>query len=119
MLITSNAPVTHGGIYIIFDKILSKVFTEYPHKHDGNNHSWDPATVVYAIEGCREFFKESEKGTVTVDEIGRTFFAPNVNGKHRYLTMNVPEGKTEQEVKDECGKYLDDTAIELYEMINS
>ncbi len=95
--------------------VLSKVFTEYPHKRNGNNHSWDPATVVYAIEGCREFFKESEKGTVTVDEIGRTFFTPDVNGKHCYLTVNVPEDKTEQEIKDACGKYLDNNAIELYE----
>ncbi len=97
--------------------ILAKVFTEYPHKHGGNNHSWDPATAIYAIEGCREFFRESEKGAVTVDEIGRTFFAPDANGKHVYLTMNVPCGKSEKEIKDACGKYLDDTAIELYERL--
>ncbi len=97
--------------------VLSKVFTEYPHKRNGNNHSWDPATVVYAIEGAREFFKESEKGTVTVDENGRTFFEADENGNHVYLTMNVPEGKSEQDIKDACGKYLDDTAIELYEKL--
>lgn len=58
-----------------------------------------------------------EKGTVTVDEVGRTFFEADENGRHSYLTMNVPEGKAEQDIKDACGKYLDDTAIELYERL--
>ncbi len=94
--------------------MLGKAFTEYPHKRNGNNHSWDPATVVYAIEGKREFFAESVSGTITVDDKGATFFAPSANGKHTYLTVNTSAGKTEQDVKDDCGAYLDFIAIELY-----
>lgn len=99
--------------------VLSKAFTEYPHKHNGNNHSWDPATVVYAVEGCRTFFKESEKGVITVDEIGRTFFKADKNGKDTYLVMNASEGEEERKLKDECGAYIDSVALELYDNLNS
>jgi inosine-uridine nucleoside N-ribohydrolase len=97
-------------------QVLPKAFIEYPYNRDGDNYSWDPATVVYAIEGCRDFFEESEWGTVTVDDKGTTYHTPDPNGKHRVLNMKKIDGKTEQDVKDAVGRYLDEIAIKLYEI---
>lgn len=48
---------------------------------------WDPATLLYAVEG-NYLFKESECGTVTIADDGETIFTPNSNGRHKYLSVN-------------------------------
>jgi len=68
--------------------------------------SWDPMTAIYAIEGKREFFSESEKGNITVTDNGTTYFEVSPDGKFVILSKN-------SEVSDVIGKiekYIDECA---------
>lgn len=96
---------------------LSLSFLLYPPTKKDNylRHSWDPATALYAVEGCREFFEETEGGVIKVNGEGRTSFTPTADGKHRVLYVNTKDGKTEAEAKAAVAKYLDDCAIKVYE----
>lgn len=47
---------------------------------------WDPATLLYAVEG-NALFRESKRGTVTVADDGETVFTPHKDGRHRYLSV--------------------------------
>ena len=55
--------------------------------------TWDPTSVLYALEPNAGFFDLSEKGTVTVNEKGCTLFTPSATGKCRYLTVNDEQKK--------------------------
>lgn len=48
---------------------------------------WDPATLLYAVEGGG-MFKESGRGTVKVADDGETTFEPDRNGRHKYLSVS-------------------------------
>ncbi|MGM9790438.1 MAG: nucleoside hydrolase [Candidatus Cryptobacteroides sp.] len=48
---------------------------------------WDPATLLYAVEG-NGLFKEFRCGTVAVADDGETTFTPDRNGRHRYISVN-------------------------------
>ncbi len=96
------------------DNVLSLSFNRcFDTKERGGRHSWDPATLVYAIEGCKDFFVEGEKGTVTVDEEGRTEFTAG-GGMHSFLTIHTAEGLDEQAAKDRVAAYIDACAMEIY-----
>lgn len=92
---------------------ISASFMIYPWAKDGR-HSWDPATVMYAVEGGREFFSESF-GTVYVDENGVTSFGSNENGSHRIITVNTKSAE-EIHVKDEAATYLNACVMKLHEL---
>lgn len=81
----------------------------------GGRHSWDPATVVYAVEGVGECFEESPRGTVTVDEIGRTVMKYDDNGLHSILTVRSIDGESEHESKKRVASYIDACADEVYD----
>ena len=92
---------------------LALAFTKYPWVDADGRHSWDPATVLYSVEGARGFFREN-KGTVKVDEGGVTTLIPDENGMHTVLTIAERYGLTELEVKAECAEYIDNCSIEVY-----
>ena len=96
---------------------LSLSFLFYPptKKDNGLRHSWDPASAVYAVEGCREFFRETEAGVITVNDEGRTSFTPKKDGKHRVLYVNIKDGQTEADAKAEVAAYIDNCAVKAYE----
>ena len=99
---------------------LSYAFNIYCSKNqpDGR-HSWDPATLVYAIEGERDFFTQSKTGTITVDEEGRTSFSTHKNGLHTFLTIAKKDNQSELQRKKEIAQYIDDCAQKLTKMQNN
>lgn len=50
--------------------------------------TWDLTSVLYAVRPRDGYFSLSEPGTITVDDEGRTAFAPSADGAHRYLTAD-------------------------------
>ena len=50
--------------------------------------TWDPTAALYAIREDAGYFSLSPKGTIRVDEEGRTHFEASRAGRHRYLTVN-------------------------------
>lgn len=53
---------------------------------------WDPATLLYAVEGG-DLFKVSRRGTVTVTDEGATVFTPSRYGCHRYLSVGRTQAR--------------------------
>jgi hypothetical protein len=49
---------------------------------------WDPTATLYAVRP--DSFSLSAAGVITVDGEGRTHFAPDAGGRHRYL-IATPE----------------------------
>jgi AraC-like DNA-binding protein/inosine-uridine nucleoside N-ribohydrolase len=47
--------------------------------------SWDPITVLYAVEGLSGLYKYSPMGDISIDERDESVFTENENGKSRYL----------------------------------
>ena len=52
--------------------------------------SWDPITVLYALEGEGDRFALSEAGVNEIGEDGSNYFHPDPNGKHFYLKAIKP-----------------------------
>ena len=46
------------------------------------------AAVLYAVQPDEGYFTLSEPGTISVSDDGRTRFAPQADGKHRYLIVD-------------------------------
>lgn len=80
----------------------------------GGRHSWDPATAVYAVEGAGEYFDESSRGTVAVDEIGRTVMKYDDNGLHSILAVKQINGESAFESKKRVAAYIDGCAEAVY-----
>ncbi|MBI4904626.1 MAG: nucleoside hydrolase [Acidobacteria bacterium] len=56
--------------------------------------TWDLTSVLYAVRPERGYFSMSARGTVELDEEGRTTLIPSAVGKHRYLlTSDVQRAK--------------------------
>lgn len=82
-----------------------------------NRPCWDPATLLYAVEGD-ELFKLSKRGTVSISDKGETVFTPCHNGLHRYLSVGGRKARKlsrriislcegyERETDKLCGKKL-------------
>lgn len=47
---------------------------------------WDPAALVYAVEGDK-WFGVSAPGTISISDGGTTAFEPSETGRHSYLTV--------------------------------
>ena len=94
------------GLFLTGEKLSvnksNPVFKCYDIYSDGIRFSWDPATVYYAITRDNESFIESEKGFITIDDLGVTRHIPNSEGKHTYLICN----KTYDDLKEVINKYL-------------
>lgn len=63
-------------------------------------HSWDPATVLYAIKGADPWFELSPWGFVNVDDKGFTEFTANAEGLHRFLMCKLPQSDIADEIDD-------------------
>lgn len=50
--------------------------------------TWDLTSVLYAVEGTKDYFNISEWGRIVADVKGCTQFYPDENGKHAYLKVN-------------------------------
>ncbi|MBE6546051.1 MAG: hypothetical protein E7668_01250 [Ruminococcaceae bacterium] len=97
---------------------LSLSFVSHGHtKEHGGRHSWDPATVLYVVEGLADRFKESEGGRVTVDGEGRTTLVPEKNGIHSVLTVKTHDGISESDCKARIAAYIDACAMKVHEGI--
>lgn len=83
-------------------------------KEKGGRHSWDPATVLYAVEGCGELFEESARGRVKVDADGTTTFCEG-DGLHSVISVKCPEGVSEAAAKARVAARLDECALRLFE----
>ncbi len=84
-------------------------------REQGGRHSWDPATVLYAVEGLTDRFAQSEGGRVTVDDEGRTVLKAEENGMHSVLTIKAHDGMTELEAKARIAAYIDNCAMTAHE----
>lgn len=66
---------------------------------------WDPATLLYAVEG-NALFRESKRGTVTVADDGETVFTPHKDGRHRYLSVGrLQAAKLSRRIVSLCEQY--------------
>ena len=89
---------------------LSMAFELFPGVKDkGARPSWDPATAVYCVEGCREFFEESKPCIVNIADDGITTMVECDCGLHRVLT------KAKDVSNEEIAAYVDECAIRIYE----
>ena len=97
------------------DTPLSYSFSSFGDTREaGGRHSWDPATLVYAVEGCRNFFDESARGTVAVDEEGRTVMNADMNGLHSYLTIKPHDELSEEQSKALISEYIDRCSLSIH-----
>lgn len=55
--------------------------------------TWDLTSVLYAVEGRSDYFDESLKGTIKVDDRGITHFKEHQTGRHIYLKANDQQEK--------------------------
>lgn len=63
--------------------------------------SWDPLTVLFALEGEGERFTLSEPGRNEILADGSNYFHPDPNGRHYYLTAKKPY----RELAEELNRY--------------
>ncbi len=71
--------------------------------------SWDPATLLWAVEGNRDLFTLSEAGRVTVDEVAATYFTPDEKGNCRIIGINQLENESFLDAQARVAAYIDDT----------
>lgn len=50
--------------------------------------TWDLISLIYIVENSRDYFSESAKGKITVDDKGYTSFTEQAPGNHIYLTVD-------------------------------
>ena len=67
---------------------------------DKPREAWDPATVLYAVRGLRDYWQASPAGIIEVTDNGITVFRESPGGLHRYLITSRPAVDI-QEVLDE------------------
>jgi len=63
------------------------------HGSANGRHSWDPATVLYAVYGASEWFDDGKGGKVSVNNEGGTDFVEDSDGNCYVLTLK--QTKTE------------------------
>ncbi len=68
--------------------------------------SWDPATLLWAVEGDRDLFKLSEAGKIVLDEIGTTDFYPDENGKHYVIGLAQKENEAFTDAQIRVADYI-------------
>jgi inosine-uridine nucleoside N-ribohydrolase len=70
------------------DHPLVEAYREYM-KMPYDRPMWDPTAALYAVHPSS--FSLSPRGTITVDDTGRTHFAANPQGQHQYLTATAEQ----------------------------
>jgi inosine-uridine nucleoside N-ribohydrolase len=56
-----------------------------------DRETWDLTSVLHAVRPDRGYFDLSDAGTIAVDDDHITQFAPNPEGRHRYLKVNAEQ----------------------------
>jgi inosine-uridine nucleoside N-ribohydrolase len=74
----------------VADHPLAESYREYQ-KMPYDRPMWDPTATLYAVRASS--FSLSPRGTITVDDTGRTHFAANPQGQHQYLTATPEQAK--------------------------
>jgi inosine-uridine nucleoside N-ribohydrolase len=93
---------------------LSLSFCRFPGvRTAGGRHSWDPAAVLYACEGYGSYFCEALRGTVSVDEEGRTRMHPFEEGMHTVIGIGTKDGEIESDRKAAIAAYIDSCAMRV------
>ena len=87
-------------------------FILFPGAKNGR-HSWDPATALYTVEGCKDFFIERH-GRVTVNENGVTSIVDNKLDNNCVLFINTVT-VNEAEIKAKVAEHLNDSVMKLHE----
>lgn len=54
----------------------------------GGRPSWDLTAIWYAVMGTEPHFKLSERGTITIEDDGKSLFTPDLTGRFRYLMLS-------------------------------
>ncbi len=67
------------------DHPLAEAYRDYM-KMPYDRPMWDPTAALYAVRP--KLFSLSPRGTITVDDEGRTHFTAGSKGRHRYLTAS-------------------------------
>lgn len=75
--------------------------------------SWDPATLLWAIEGNGDFFRLTAPGTVTLDEAGGTYFTPTPDGKHYIIEINQKNGESFTDAQARVATHIDNAVNAL------
>jgi len=55
--------------------------------------SWDLTSVLYAVEGSKNYFTISEWGRIEVGNEAQTTFYADENGRHAYLSVNAEQAE--------------------------
>jgi purine nucleosidase len=71
--------------YVTHHPVAESYIRHEPPPH--NRPTWDLTSVLHAVQSDRGYFDLSEPGNVTVERDGFTRFAPDPNGRHRYLKL--------------------------------
>lgn len=118
---TGSAIITGGPVIDAFgeDTPLSLSFCRFPGVlGQGGRPSWDPATVLYATEGCGAFFEETPPGTVTVEENGKTVYTVDGARKHLVLSLQGINSEGVAQTADRIAAYIDECAMWVYQKNN-
>ncbi|MDR1172014.1 MAG: nucleoside hydrolase [Bacteroidales bacterium] len=71
-------------------KIAYESYLEMPY----NRPCWDLTSVLYAVEGTKNYFNISGWGKIEVDDEAHTRFYPDPDGKHAYLSISEEQAET-------------------------
>ncbi len=82
------------------------------HGSEGRS-SWDPATLLWAVEGNGDHFTLSEAGNVTVDDIGTTDFEADKNGNCRIIGIKQLENESFEDAQKRVAAHIDNTVCPL------
>jgi hypothetical protein len=52
-----------------------------------DRQTWDLTSLLYAVEGGKNFFSSSGPGVISISEDAVTTFTPDPEGKHSYLKV--------------------------------
>ena len=74
----------------VADHPLAESYREYM-KMPYDRPMWDPTATLFAVRASS--FSLSPRGTITVDDAGRTHFTANAKGQHQYLTATPEQAK--------------------------
>lgn len=50
---------------------------------------WDQVPVIMAFDSSLQFFRQSERGNIAIDEKGRSIFTKDAKGLHSYVILNT------------------------------
>ena len=64
-----------------------RLYREFPYDRE----TWDLTSVLYAVRPDRDYFGQSEPGTITVDDESVTQFEPDASASHHYLTATAQQ----------------------------